>query len=154
MFLINEHSNSGIFCSGSRGDGRVVTIESSDPSIVDVEEVKAEWKLLWRGRIEDKVRAEGMADQSFPLLFVERGTVIVASRDFKSLNLKEILSSYNVQNMERVVGPRPLEGGWTKFAKTVLNKQTRVQKFKAEVEPVRSGKRAQLKKGGRGWLHQ
>ena len=90
--------------------------------------------MLWQGCIDDKVRAEGIADQSFPLLSVEQGTVIAASRDFKALNLKEILHSYNVQNVERVIGPHPSEGGWTKFAKTVLNKQTRVQKLKAETQ--------------------
>ena len=73
-----------------------------------------------------------MADQSFSLLAVERGTVIAATRDFKALNLKEILRSYNVQNVDRVIGPHPSDGGWTKFAKTVLNKQTRTQKFRAE----------------------
>jgi hypothetical protein len=88
------------------------------------------------------------------LLSVEQGTVIAASRDFKVLNLKEILLSHNVKNVERVVGPHPSEGGWTKFAKTALNKQTRVQKLKAETQPIGSEKRTQLKKGGRGWLHQ
>jgi hypothetical protein len=127
---------------------------SAEAPKTDVEEIKAEWRLLWQERIDDKVRAEGMADRSFSLLAVERGTVIVATRDFKALNLKEILRSYDVQNVERIVGPHPSEGGWTKFAKTVLNKQTRTQKFRAEALPERRGKNAQLKKGGRGWLHK
>jgi len=154
MLLINERRKSGMFCSGSRGDARVVTSMSADKSNVDVEEVKAEWKLLWQGRIDDKVRAEGIADRGFSLLSVEQGTVIAASRDFKALNLKEILRSYKVENVERVVGPHPSEGGWTKFAKTVLNKQTRAQKLRSEVRPEIRSKNAQLKKGGRGWLHQ
>ena len=119
-----------------------------------VEEIKAEWKLLWQGRIDDKVRAEGMADRCFLLLAVERGTVISATRDFKELSLKAILRSCDVENVEQVVGPHPSVGGWTKFARTVLNKQTRVQQFRAEEQPLRHGKSAQLKKGGRGWLHQ
>lgn len=154
MLLINECRSSGMFCSESRGDARVVTVASAEPSNVDVEEVKAEWRLLWQVRIEDKVRAEGIADRSFLLLSVERGTVIAATREFKALNLKDILRSYNVSNVEQVVSPYPLEGGWTKFAKTVLNKQTRAQKFRAEASPERRGKNGQLKKGGRGWLHQ
>jgi len=154
MFLINERINSGIFCSGSRGDAGVVTVTGSGTSNVDVEQVKAEWRLLWQGRIEDKVRAEGMADQSFPLLSVERGTVIAATRDFKALNLKDILRSHNVENVDQVVGPHPSDGGYTKFARTVLNKQTRAQKFKAQASPERLGKNEQHKKGGRGWLHQ
>jgi hypothetical protein len=132
----------------------VVTKMDAEALKVEVEKVKEEWRLLWRGRIDDKVRAEGMADQSFSLLAVERGTVIVATRDFKALNLKEILRSYNVEDIERVIGPHPSEGGYKKFARTVLNKQTRAQKFRAEMWPKSRGKNAQLKKGGRGWLHQ
>lgn len=111
-------------------------------------------EATWQRRIEDKVRAEGIADRSFSLLSVEKGTVIAASRDFRALNLKEILLSYNVHNVEQVIGPYPSEGGWTKFSKTVLNKQTRVQKLRTEAPPKRSGKNTQQKKGGRGWLHQ
>jgi hypothetical protein len=132
----------------------VATDASVETSRVKAEEVKAEWKLLWQGRIDDKVRAEGMADRSFSLLSVERGTVIAATRDFKELNLKAILRSHNVENVERVVGPHPSVGGWTKFARTALNKQTRVQQFRAEKQPEHRGKNMQLKKGGRGWLHK
>jgi len=153
MFYINEDRVFSTFCSGARGDEIVVTSADAEAPRVDAEEVKEEWRLLWRRRIDDKVRAEGMADQNFSLLAVERGTVIAATRDFKALNLKEILRSYNVQNVERVIGPHPSDGGWTKFAKTVLNKQTRTQKFRDESRPERRGKNAQLKKGGRGWLH-
>jgi len=154
MFLINEVRVLGKFCSGSRRDAAVVTNFDAEAPRVDAEKVKEEWRLLWRGRIDDKVLAEGVADRSFPLLAVERGTVIVATRDFKALNLKEILRSYNVPNVDQAAGPHPSEGGWTKFAKTVLNKQTRTQKLRAEPSPERREKRTQLKKGGRGWLHQ
>jgi hypothetical protein len=132
----------------------VATDMSNEDSRVKAEEVKAEWKVLWQSRIDDKVRAEGMADRCFPLLAVERGTVIAATRDFKELNLKAILHSNNVLNVEQFVGPHPSEGGWTKFAKTVLNRQTRAQQFRAEKTPERHAKNTQLKKGGRGWLHQ
>ena len=125
----------------------MATDACAEDSRVKAEEVKAEWKLLWQGRIDDKVRAEGMADRCFSLLAVERGTVISATRDFKELSLKAILRSYDVENVEQVVGPHPSEGGWTKFARTVLNKQTRVQQFRAEKQPERHGKNAQLKKG-------
>ena len=33
---------------------------SVDSSTVDVEAVKAEWTLLWQGRIDDKVRAQAL----------------------------------------------------------------------------------------------
>lgn len=132
----------------------MATDANAETSRVKAEEIKAEWKSLWQCRIDDKVRAEGMADRSFSLLAVERGTVIAATRDFKELNLKAILRSYDGENVERVVGPHPSVGGWTKFARTVLNKQTRAQQFRAEKQPEHHGKNVQLKKGGRGWLHQ
>lgn len=132
----------------------MVTSTDDEVPIVDAEKVKAEWKSLWRDRIDDKVRAEGVADNSFSLLGVERGTVIVATRDYKALNLTDILRSHNIKNVEQAVGPLPSDGGWSKFAKTTLNKQTRAQKFQAEPLPERHHKNKQLKKGGRGWLHQ
>ena len=132
----------------------MATDASGETSRAKVEEIKAEWKLLWQSRIDDKVRAEGMADRCFSLLSVERGTVISATRDFKELNLKAILRSYDVENVEQVVGPHPSVGGYTKFARTVLNKQTRVQQFRAEKQPDHHGKNVQFKNGGRGWLHQ
>jgi hypothetical protein len=80
--LIDEGRIYGTFCSGSRGDEIVVTSTGAEAPRVEAEEVKKEWKLFWKGRIDDKVRAESMADRSFSLLGVERGTVIVATRDF------------------------------------------------------------------------
>jgi hypothetical protein len=132
----------------------VETDAYAETSRTKAEETKAEWKLLWQSRIDDKVRAEGMANRSFSLLSVERGTVISATRDFKELSLKEILRSHGVENVEQIIGPHPSVGGWTKFARTVLNKQARVHQFRVEKQPERQGKNAQLKKGGRGWLHQ
>jgi hypothetical protein len=64
--------------------------------------VKGEWKLLWLDRIDDKFRAEGIASGRFRLLAVERGTVIVATRDYKKLDLREILRSHSVQDVRCV----------------------------------------------------
>ena len=132
----------------------MATRAGSEDSRVKAEEVKAEWKALWQSHIDDKIRAEGISDRCFSLLGVERGTVIAATRDFKELNLKAILRSYDVLNVEQFVGPHPSAGGWAKFARTVLNKQNRAQQFRAEKQPEGHGKNLQLKKGGRGWLHQ
>ena len=123
---------------------------------VTLEDVKAEWKMLWRNRIDDKVRAEGIAKRDYSLLCVDQGTVIVATKDFKPVDLKEILSSYEIQNGERWDLPHPSVGGYGKFARTVLNKQKRAREWKA-TESVRSKKSKKTlpqKKGGRGWLHQ
>ncbi len=130
-------------------------LESPEKAEVQVhaEDVKAEWKLLWRCRIDDKVRAEGIANQNYSLLFVEQGTVIVATRDFKPLSLREILLLHEVQNVERVIPPHPMVGGWRKFARTVLNKQRRARKWERPVPDPKSKRKLQRKKGGRGWLH-
>jgi hypothetical protein len=119
-----------------------------------VEEIKEEWRSLWLERIDDRVRAEGIANRAYPFCFVDRGTIIVATRDFKPLNLKEILSLNRTQNAERVVGPPPAVGGWHKFARTVLNKQERNRRFAFEKPRSDRVKNLQLKKGGRGWLHR
>jgi len=120
-----------------------------------VNDVKEEWSLLWCDRINDKVRAEGVANRDYPSLFVDRGTVIIATRDFKPLDLKEILRLHRVQNAEGSDPPHPSLGGWGKFARTVLNKQRRSRKPMAEEFVLRRKheENLQLKKGGRGWLH-
>jgi hypothetical protein len=140
------------FRSGTRGDYVVDDMEKADKALV--EEVKEEWKQLWLWRIDDKVRAEGIASRTFPRCFVDRGTIIVATRDFKPLDLKEILGRNRVGNVERVVGPHWSVGGWTRFARTVLNNQAR-SRMVAWEEPRRERvKSLQLKKGGRGWVHR
>ena len=119
-----------------------------------VDDIRGEWKLLWNDSIDDKVRAEGLANKNFSLLFIERGTVIKATRDFKEIDLREIVRLHGAQNVERVLGPCPSEGGWTKFAKTVLNKQSRNRMFKEELLKPKPKKNMQQKQSGRGWLHK
>jgi hypothetical protein len=51
-----------------------------------LDEFKTQWKMLWRNRIDDKVRAEGIADKDYYMLFVDQGTVIMATRKFKPLD--------------------------------------------------------------------
>lgn len=121
---------------------------------VRFEDVKAEWKQLWRCRFDDKVRAEGVADRAFSLLFVERGTVIVATRDFKPVDLKEILSAHKFENSDRLVGPHPSVGGWAKFSRAVLNRQRRFRSTLNSAADAGRAKDLQLKQGGRGWLHK
>jgi hypothetical protein len=132
-----------------------LVLEIMDEMIpAQIDAIKEEWRLLWLSRIDDKVRAEGIANQRFSLLSVERGTVIAATRAFKPLDLREILRSHNVQDVDRVLGPQPSVGGWTKFARTVLNKQKRARKLRGSMPHRNRVKKQQLKKGGRGWLHQ
>jgi hypothetical protein len=134
----------------SRGDKLLVCVDEG----VRVEDVKAEWKRLWRCRVDDRVRAEGVANQLFSLLFVDRGTVILATRDFKAPDLREILKTYNFENVDRLISPHPTVGGWRNFARKVLNRQERDRNFLYSTPRSCRVKDLQLKKGGRGWLHK
>jgi len=119
-----------------------------------VEEIKIQWRTLWQQRIDDKVRAEGIASNDYSKLFVEKGTVIRATRNFKALCFKEILEQNQVENTERYVFPSPHVGGWNKFIKTSItfNKPQRHRRALLYVEPEKV--KQQPKKGGRGWLHK
>lgn len=119
-----------------------------------VKELKAEWKRLWRERIDDKVRAEGIANNDFSMLFVDKGTVIFATRNFKMLSFREILELQGVINVERFVPPDPSVGGWGKFIRTTITNQRPHERARRVRQFLESEKqRQQLKKGGRGWLH-
>jgi hypothetical protein len=100
------------------------------------------------------VRAEGIATKEYTKLFVERGTVIHATRNFKALSFKEILKQNQVENSERFIQPSPHIGGWTKFIKTnITRSRTQHQRYALlYVEP--KTEKQQPKKGGRGWLHK
>jgi hypothetical protein len=117
-----------------------------------VDELRLQWKKLWQERLDDKVRAEGMATADYCDLFVDRGTVIHATRDFKALNFKEILEQHQVINADKYIPPSPQVGGWNKFIKTNITNQPRRTR---RADLYREEKRGlqQPKKGGRGWLH-
>ena len=119
-----------------------------------VDELRVQWKMLWRDRIDDKVRAEGIAREDFSSLFVDRGTVIVATRDFKPLDFVEVLERHKPSEVPNAVPPRPGVGGWGRFVRDFIGKQRRFTKRGRPVpsKPGRKGDQ-QRKKGGRGWLH-
>ena len=119
-----------------------------------VEELKQRWTALWQERIDDKLRAEGIASEDYTRLFVEQGTVIVATRDYAPPRFGEIVARHaEEQQPSVVVVPHPVVGGWGKFARDILSKQRRLTQRGRPVpsEPVK--KRPQRKKGGKGWLH-
>lgn len=115
------------------------------------EELKHQWQLLWRERIDDKVRAEGIAGKDFNLLFVERGTIIIATRDFQLLDFRQILQQHNLIRSEDTVFPNPSTGGWGKFAREVFGKNSKTKRRTHYEKP--KGSSGPLKKCGRGWLH-
>lgn len=120
-----------------------------------VNELKIEWKRLWRERIDDKIRAEGIANRDYSKLFVERGLVIVATKDYKPLNFREILQKHIPPDIrDRAIPPHPAVGGWRKFIRNYICKP---QEFTRRGRPIpkeaKNNGKQQLKKGGRGWLH-
>lgn len=122
-----------------------------------VEELKKQWKTLWQERIDDKVRAEGISDKDYSQLFVERGTVIMATRKFKPPDFYEILQRHlspDSNNIKDVSPPNPAVGGWGKFVKNALKKQQHRarRKLSESKEPIKKAGQQQ-KKGGKGWLH-
>ena len=119
-----------------------------------LEGLRKRWKSLWQDRIDDRVRAEGIASDDYDLLFVDQGTVIVATRDYRPPNFGEILERH-VEDKQpgRVVVSNPRVGGWGKFVRDVVSKQKRFTKRGRPVPSELEKKRQQLKKGGRGWLH-
>ena len=118
-----------------------------------VEELKIQWKKLWQERVDDKVRAEGIANDDYFQLFVEKGTIIHATRDFKALNFKEILEQNQIVNADRFIPPSPQVGGWTKFIKTSIISLRPRRNSRASLYCDVKKEKQQPKKGGRGWLH-
>ena len=124
-----------------------------------VKELKAQWKMMWRDRIDDKVRAEGIASRDYSLLFLKRGTIIIATRKYRPPDFVEILDHYRgVRNIEgRVDYVNPVVGGYTKFIRDFLKRQPRFGRGKFREFPrFESEKESQQqrKKGGRGWVHR
>jgi len=117
-----------------------------------IEDLKIQWKKLWQERVDDKFRAEGIATDDYSNLFIERGTIIHATRDYKALNFKEILEQHQIVNADRFIPPSPQVGGWTKFIKTNITSLPRRRK-RASLYCADKKEKQQPKKGGRGWLH-
>lgn len=119
-----------------------------------VEELRLQWKKLWQERVDDKLRAEGMATADYCDLYVEKGTVIHATRAYKALSFKEILEQHQILNADRYIPPSPQVGGWNKFIKTDISNQRPRRTKRATFYQEEPKEKQQPKKGGRGWLHK
>ena len=117
-----------------------------------VDELRTDWKHLWLNRLDDKVRAEGIAKQDYSKLFVERGTVIMATRNYKPLDFFDIVKEYLEFDAEKAVPINSTIGGWGKFIRNNIRKQRNTTRRFSPPKPTRK-KGQQQKKGGRGWLH-
>ncbi len=113
--------------------------------------LKQEWGSMWRERLDDKVRAEGIVVRDYPLLFMDRGFIVFATRSAKMPSFPEIIEYWASQGM--VYSPDPMVGGWGKFIRTEMKgPHSRARAFRND-NIVRK-RRQQLRKGGRGWLHK
>ena len=121
-----------------------------------VTELRDQWNQMWWERIDDKIRAEGIANQDFPTLFVEQGSVIVATRSYRPPNFEEIVEKNKTAKMQDLPQPpHPSQGGYRKFIRDVIAKQKRHGRdnpTKQELKP-KPKKKQPIKKQGRGWLH-
>lgn len=122
-----------------------------------VEDLRKEWNLMWWERVDDKLRAEGIATKDYSKLFIERGLIISATKDFKPLEFSDIVRQHvSKPESERWIPPNPSVGGWRKFIREALHKQGSQTSFRRRQrsfdlpDKSRSGP---SKKGGRGWLH-
>lgn len=114
------------------------------------QELKEEWSLLWRTKFDDEFRGEDVSHREFKKLFVDRGEIIFASRDFKPLSLREILEQHIGSVMAERVSPDPTLGGWQKFINDHITKR-RKQRERPKVKVDLS---QHQRKGGHGWLNR
>jgi len=117
-----------------------------------VDDLRVDWKDLWQNRVDDKVRAEGIAKKDYSKLFVEQGTVIMATRDFKPVEFFDIVQQHLEFDAEKAVPINSTIGGWGKFVRDNVRKQKSTTRRYDPPKPTHK-KGQQQKKGRRGWLH-
>ena len=83
--------------------------------------------------------------------YVEQGTVIVATRDFRPPDFVEILQKHISSDAEKLV-PNPVVGGWGKFIRTDIRTRRSIPRRRSPSKRA-PNKSRQIKKNGRGWLH-
>ena len=120
-----------------------------------VEALRRQWNTMWRERIDDKERAEGITNKEYPQLFVEQGRVIIATRDYRPPEFEEIVERHRPgEAKSQGLPPHLARGGYGKFIRDVIVKQRRHGLADRRLKGRRREVKGQpLKHGGRGWLH-
>ena len=110
---------------------------------------------MWGSRVDDKVRAEGIADNDYHRLFIERGTVLHATRDCKPLEFREVLDKHLVSKDVERISPDPRVGGLGKFIRDNITykKKSKIRSRRELYTKSEEKKLSRVKKGGAGWLH-
>ena len=114
--------------------------------------LKADWANLWLTKHEDEIKAEGISVEDFKMLFVDRGEIIHATRDFRPLSFREILEKHVGSEDASRVDVDPNVGGWRKFAKQ--NFPARRRQSKRERPKVNVDLSQHQRKAGKGWLNK
>jgi hypothetical protein len=118
-----------------------------------INELEIDWKKLWDEKIDDRLRAEGIASTNYPRLSIEKGTIIYATRKYKPLTFKYILDQNQIENTNAFDSTHPEIGGWRKFIKTEITNQKPKTERKKTFENDLLKKRALSKRKTKGWLH-
>jgi hypothetical protein len=114
--------------------------------------LRAEWNLMWTERFDDRQRSEGVAIDDYPLLFMDRGFIVFATRDAKTPVFREIVDYWATQGL--VYSPDPDVGGWGRFIRTEMKRVAHSRAARhVDDESGRKKSEQQMKKSGRGWLH-
>lgn len=112
--------------------------------------LKAKWAELWSSKYDDSVKAEGVSTSNYPRLFVDRGEIVYATKDYKPLSFREILESYYDSETLARIYPDPVVGGWRKFSRTHFPAKQR----KRERPKVKVDVGQHQRKGGAGWRNK
>ena len=133
--------------------GRDQAVETSNQRQL-ITKMKIEWKSLWKERINDKTRAEGIANKNYTTLFVERGTVVNATRNFKPPNFNEILKQHKHVGASKTPLLNHHKGGWGKFIRSAIaSRFNPSRKGKTLLFNKKPTRQHQLKKKDKGWVH-
>ena len=115
--------------------------------------LKIEWADLWKNKRDDEVKAEGFSLKDYSLLYVDRGEIIHATRDYKPLSFREILEKHVGSEDASRVDLDPQVGGWRKFAREnfPVKGETNVKRRGPDIKSDLSQRQ---RKGGVGWRNK
>jgi hypothetical protein len=115
--------------------------------------VKIEWADLWKNKKDDNIRAEKFSLKEYSLLFVDKGEIIHATKDYKPLSFREILEEHIGKDEADQVDIDPTIGGWKKFARTNFPPKMK-NKMKREKPRFTHDLSQHQRKNGSGWLNE
>ena len=115
--------------------------------------LKIEWADLWKYKQDDEVKAEGFSIKDYSLLFVDRGEIIHATRDYRPLSFREILERHVGSEDASRVDLDPRVGGWRKFARQNFPAK-KERKVKPRGPGIKRDLSQQQRRGGAGWRNR